>query len=236
MVSVNMGIVQRHDPDRFACLLFAPEAARETLAVLYAFNHEIARAREVASQPVLALIRLQWWREVVEGADRAHPVAQALLRMVATGRLSGAALGRMIDARMLEAETALSEAAWFAYLEGAGGALMQEAGRVLAVDVAAEVLLTAGCGVAAAGLLRNRAAHAAQGRTSFPVGRDAAWVGAQARRLLGAPRLWPESVVAAALPVFLARRWLGRRAGDEARPTGWVDRAGLWLAARRRYF
>ena len=40
-------------------------------ATLYAFNHELARAREAVSEPPLALIRLQWWREVVEGPDAA---------------------------------------------------------------------------------------------------------------------------------------------------------------------
>jgi phytoene synthase len=60
--------VRRADPDRFFCSLFAPAQSREALWLLYAFNHELARAREVASEPVMALIRLTWWREVVEGS------------------------------------------------------------------------------------------------------------------------------------------------------------------------
>ena len=42
-------LVRRHDPDRFLTALFAPPAMRETLFVLYAVNHELARAREVVS-------------------------------------------------------------------------------------------------------------------------------------------------------------------------------------------
>ena len=64
----DRGLVRRHDPDRFLTALFAPPEKRDALLTLYAFNHELARAREVASEPPLALIRLQWWREVVEGA------------------------------------------------------------------------------------------------------------------------------------------------------------------------
>ena len=64
-------LVRQHDPDRFLTALFAPAAQRDALLALYAFNHELARAREVASEPTLALIRLQWWREVVDGAARA---------------------------------------------------------------------------------------------------------------------------------------------------------------------
>ncbi|HET9148702.1 MAG TPA: squalene/phytoene synthase family protein, partial [Acetobacteraceae bacterium] len=72
--------VRRADQDRFLGAIFAPAALRERLILLYAFNHELARAREVASEPAIALIRLHWWREVVEGAARAHEVASPLRR------------------------------------------------------------------------------------------------------------------------------------------------------------
>ena len=71
-------LVRRHDPDRFLTALFAPPDKRDDLLALYAFNHELARAREVVSEPPLALIRLQWWREVVEGARRRHETAAPL--------------------------------------------------------------------------------------------------------------------------------------------------------------
>ena len=64
--------VRRHDPDRFLSALFAPPEKRPALLALYAFNHELARAREAAREPALALIRLHWWREVVQGAPRQH--------------------------------------------------------------------------------------------------------------------------------------------------------------------
>jgi hypothetical protein len=116
MLTPSAAIVQRHDPERFVTVLFAPEAARETLFTLYAFNHELARAREVASMPTLALIRLQWWREVVDGAQRGHEVATPLHEAIANGRLDPAALHSMIDARMLEAEECVDENAWADYL------------------------------------------------------------------------------------------------------------------------
>ena len=40
-VSALGALVRRHDPDRFLTALFAPEAKREGLFVLYAFNHEL---------------------------------------------------------------------------------------------------------------------------------------------------------------------------------------------------
>lgn len=78
-------LVRRHDPDRFLTCLFAPARRRDALLVLYAFNHELARARAVASDPMLALIRLQWWREVVEGDAKRHEVATPLTEAIAAG-------------------------------------------------------------------------------------------------------------------------------------------------------
>src|ERR1700753_2441141 len=106
-------LVRRHDPDRFLTALFAPPERREALLTLYAFNHEIARAREVASQPLLALIRLQWWREVVEGEAKPHEVATPLSEALAEGRLARADLLALIVARETEVEGEIAtEDAW----------------------------------------------------------------------------------------------------------------------------
>ena len=43
--------VRRHDPDRFLTAAFAPAEKRDALLTLFAFNHELARAREVVSEP-----------------------------------------------------------------------------------------------------------------------------------------------------------------------------------------
>ena len=56
------------DPDRYFSALFAPAPARPLLLALYAFNHEVARVAETVREPMLGAIRLEWWRETVEGA------------------------------------------------------------------------------------------------------------------------------------------------------------------------
>ena len=58
-------LVRRGDPERWRTAMAAPPAARPGLMALYAFNLEIARAPWVASEPLLAEIRLAWWREAV---------------------------------------------------------------------------------------------------------------------------------------------------------------------------
>src|SRR3546814_13116142 len=56
-------LVERHDPDRYLASLFAPEAQREDLFALYAFNYEVAKTAEVVSEPMIGQIRLQWRSE-----------------------------------------------------------------------------------------------------------------------------------------------------------------------------
>lgn len=233
MLSPSAAIVQRHDPERFVSALFAPASVRETLFTLYAFNHELARAREVASQPLLALIRLQWWREVVDGADRRHDIATPLRAALDAGALAPECLCAMIEARMLEADDRVDDAQWGAYLEGAGGALMRAAGLVLGAEALAASLSQVGAGCAAVGLLRNHAAHAAIGRWSFPEGRDAPWARAQAAELLGPAQHWGHAATPAALPVVFARRALRRLDRPVIDPFG---RLAVWAAAHRRVF
>src|SRR5918992_5792426 len=99
-------LVREADKDRFLATLFAPAARRPALFSLYAFNAEIARVRDVAREPMPGEIRLQWWREVVEGGRseeaRAHPVASALLDTVTHYRLPVHSLTELVDAHAFD--------------------------------------------------------------------------------------------------------------------------------------
>jgi len=99
-------LVRETDRDRYLATLFAPEAKREGLFALYAFNGEIARVRDVAREPMPGEIRLQWWREVLEGKRdgeaAAHPVAAALMATVKRHKLSQETLIALIDARTFD--------------------------------------------------------------------------------------------------------------------------------------
>ncbi len=79
-----MDEVRRFDHDRYLCALTAPQSARPHIFALYAFNLEIARVREVVTEPMIGQIRLQWWRDVLaeigQGKVRAQPVVQALAK------------------------------------------------------------------------------------------------------------------------------------------------------------
>ena len=164
-----MGVlVRRHDPDRFFCALFASPVQREALFTLYAFNHELARAREVASEPTLALIRLQWWREVVEGASKRHEVATPLSEAIAQGLLVPADLLAMIDGREAEAGGGFATTAdWLAYLEAVAGRLMAVAGGLLGAQDF-DRLRALGTAYGIAGQLRSVSVLARAGRFQLP--------------------------------------------------------------------
>lgn len=77
------GLLERGDPDRFRALLAAPPTARPVLLPLYAFNLEVARAPWASAEPMIAEMRLQFWRDVLEeiaggGEVRRHEVATPL--------------------------------------------------------------------------------------------------------------------------------------------------------------
>ncbi|MEP3047306.1 MAG: phytoene/squalene synthase family protein [Roseibium sp.] len=99
-------IVRQYDQDRYLSALLAPDAHRSALLALYAFNAEIARIREVVSEPLPGEVRLQWWRDLLEGtehgASAANPVANALLQTIETYNLPKAGLVSMIGARIFD--------------------------------------------------------------------------------------------------------------------------------------
>jgi phytoene synthase len=161
-------LVRKHDPDRFLSVLFAPPARRDTLLALYAFNHELARARSVVSQPLLALIRLQWWREVVEGEAKRHEVATPLSEAIAAKHLHLADLLPLIDARDQEAYGEfISLEEWRAWLLAGAGGLSVAAGRALGVPDP-ETLRPFGAAYGVAALMRATGALASQGRCLLP--------------------------------------------------------------------
>jgi phytoene synthase len=246
-------LARRHDPDRFLCALFAPPGARETVFTLIAFNNELARAREAARrEPMMVLIRLQWWRDAVEEAStgaqaRRHEVAEPLAAEIQAGRLDPAALLAMIEAREAE-ETGEDTPALLARLRGTAGTMAAETGRVLgAPEGAMEGLRWIGTAYGVAGTLRSLTALAAQGRDPLPQGGNAAEAGRELARqglsLLEAGRrklaALPKPAVAAALPAVLARRDLKRVLRNDWQPgappwqRGVGDRAAVAWAGWR---
>ena len=168
--------VRRHDPDRFLTALFAPRERREDLFALYAFNLEVAKTREVASEPLLGRIRLEWWRETIAaiyaGAPRRHAVALPLAELVERERLTRAHFDRLIEAREQDfAEAPPADlAALESYAAGTSASVVALALETLGVrgEAATAAANSLGVGWALAGLLRAVPFHARQRRLYLP--------------------------------------------------------------------
>ena len=164
-----------YDPDRYFSALFAPPDQRRALVGLYAFNLEIAKTRETVSEPMLGHIRLQWWREALEGIyagePRQHAVVLALYDAVRRQGLSRDLLAEMIEGRERDLEEAppasLEEVV--TYASATSGALVG-----LALEAAGQagdsrnVGIATGIAYALTGLIRAIAFHAGQGRSWLP--------------------------------------------------------------------
>ncbi len=217
--------LRRADPDRHFSVLFAPPGMRERLALLYLFNHELARAREVASNPMLALIRLQWWREVVQGQRKKHELATPLSDALDAGLLPREDLLALIDARETEADDNIPDLpAFLAYARGTGGRLARGAGKILGVD--SQAVEDLGTAYAISGILRAAPFLARQERSLLPAdGTTPETLAAQARSLLAARA--PRSAFAAWAPAAFVRYDLGHPYA----PRGVKDRLSVLRAA-----
>lgn len=167
-------MLQREDRDRYLTSLFAPPGVRFRLHALYAFNLELARVAEVVSEPMLGEIRLQWWRETLDGVfagtPRRHDVAEALAALVAEGHLAKTILDRMVDARAVELEDVPFEIMddLVTYLGDSSSALMAQSAELLDPGHDPGAAGPGGIAVGLVGLVRAIGYHARQGRVMMP--------------------------------------------------------------------
>jgi phytoene synthase len=175
-ISYCARILRQQDPDRYLTALFAPSERREALFALYAFNLELARARETVREPIMGRMRLQWWREslseIVAGRARAHEVARPLAAAVAAHGLDRLLLERLIDAREqdMEPEPPADLPALLDYARGTSSSLIELALEILGRPDPAtrEAGRALGIAWALVGLLRAVPFHAAQRRLYLP--------------------------------------------------------------------
>lgn len=94
------------DFDRYLACLLVPEDKRGPLAALYAFSAELARIRDLIREPLPGEVRLQYWRDLVEGQPhgdvQANPLAAGILHTVVDHKLPRAALAAMTEARIFD--------------------------------------------------------------------------------------------------------------------------------------
>jgi phytoene synthase len=119
--------VRRVDTGRWLASRFIIDVvARSDVVAILAFDHELSRAGVVASNSLIAEIRLTWWREaldeIFDGRPvRRHPVTEALDGVVKRRGLDQCSLESLIDARI----------AILRWADGAPGCVATLAARIL---------------------------------------------------------------------------------------------------------
>lgn len=202
-------MVRRGDPSRFKATMAAPVAARLVLFPIYAFNLEVARAPWVTQEPMIAEMRLQWWRDVLEqirsgdGARR-HEVVTPLARVLDAEMTD--LLDALIAARRWDTERAPfdSDADFSRYIAATSGNLMRVAARALG-PAQDDVVRDAGFALGLANWFRAIPALEAAGCRPLPDGRPEAvreWA-KEGLRSLARARAHRSQVSRAALPAML---------------------------------
>lgn len=173
-MTASLNEVRLHDHDRFLTLLFAPMPQRLSLIALYAFNLEIARIAETVTEPMMGHIRLQWWRETLEGLANGETRGHAAAVALSESGLDIRQLQPLIDARERDLSEDVFEdmAALDDYATKTSAAVMGIAARALGGEekagAAADAIRHAGIAYALTGLLRALPVHASQGRLTMP--------------------------------------------------------------------
>ena len=149
-------LVRTADPDRYAVTIMAPEEVQKILWPLYAFNVEVSRAPWVTQEPMIAEIRLQWWRDALEeiregNSVRSHEVTTPLAVILdAEGAMS---LDKLIDARKWDiySDPFKDMADFDSYIDATYGNLLWTAARLIEPTAEERVIrkFAYGCGVAA---------------------------------------------------------------------------------------
>lgn len=168
-------LVLRHDPDRFLLSVFAPAACRPALWALYAFNHEIAKTREVVTETQLGLIRLQWWRDAIAaiyegGKVPEHKILQPLAQAIRKYDLSRDLFDALVYAREFDLEDRLpsTREGMAKYAEFTNMPLLQLALKIEDKVADENKIRDAATAYGLVGLLRAVPAHLRQRRCYLP--------------------------------------------------------------------
>jgi len=167
-------LVRAADKDRYLATLFAPAEKRGPLFALYAFDSEIASVRERAREPMPGEIRLQWWRDVINGERggeaAANPVAAALVETIARFALPNEQLLDFIEAHSFDLydDPMPTFEALAGYARQTSSVVFDLAARILGAP-AEYAAARAGLAYGITALLRSFALHASRRQFFVPL-------------------------------------------------------------------
>jgi phytoene synthase len=210
------------DPDRVLALSYVPAKRRAAVGALWRLDAALGAALAGGREPLIARIKLAWWREALERLDRetapAEPVLQEVADHVLPAGVAGADLARMEEGwAILASPERLTSNDLADYAQARGGLLFRYSSHLLrgSADGAEEA--------GEAWALVDLARHCATAEDA-----DVALAAARERKL---PARWPSRLRPLGMLAVLAAR-----DSDPARPP-WEARgapARMWRMLRHR--
>lgn len=176
--AICLNMLRDLDRDRYLACLLSPEDKRPALAALYAFNAEIARIRDAVREPLPGEVRMQWWRDLLEGNahgdSQANPVAAGLMDCVEKYRLPRPTLINLLEARIFDLydDPFEDRNALEGYAGETASAIIQLASLILDPQAAAgsaDAAGHAGVAQAMAGMMLLAPLHRRRGQVYIPV-------------------------------------------------------------------
>jgi len=146
--------IRKNEHDQFLCGLFAPEERQTDFFAMQLFHMETLRIRDAVSEPHLGLIRLQWWRDLVDGiysgernAEAENGTHQEIAQTLAKRSIDKALFDRYFNARSFDMEDRAHDdmSALVRYCEATGGlsAQIKEAAIGCQISEASRMIGTA---------------------------------------------------------------------------------------------
>lgn len=168
-------LVRGHDADRYLISMFAPADRRADLWALFAFNYEIAKTRDVVSDTMLGLIRLQWWRDAIAGVYEGktvpeHEVLKPLATAIERYKLPREHFDKLIYAREFDLEGVSPEnmEGLIHYADFTTTPLLCLAVQICGEALGEDVVRPVAVNYTLAGILRATAHNARQGHVLLP--------------------------------------------------------------------
>lgn len=125
--------LQKTDHDQFMLGLYTPDEKRDGFYALQLFAQETARIRDLVNEPHLGLIRLQWWRDLVDAVYQGQEdhsengTHREFCETIRTKHIDKDLFDRYLNARQFDLEDMAHDdiAALLRYLEATGGTIAQ---------------------------------------------------------------------------------------------------------------
>lgn len=163
--------------DRYLSALLAPRDVQQDLVTLSAFVGEIARIPRTVTEPHLAEIRLQWWRDALDACQRGertgNPVADNVGTLISRRGLPPVLFQAIIEGRSRELyrDGIATDAQLTSYCEETEGAPFRLAALLLGAEPQEEIDTITSHAAKAYGLVQlavHLPYHIALGRVPLP--------------------------------------------------------------------